>query len=86
MLCLTFVPGDRHVLAGLKSGALLIIDIATGDVLEEIQAHDKELWSVCLQPDQVHYNQSIVQLLLFFFNLEGLCNWWRRCNRQILAI
>lgn len=48
-----FVPGDRHVLAGLKDGRLLIIDISAGDVLEEIPAHTKgtELWSIILQTD-----------------------------------
>lgn len=47
------MPGDRHVLAGLKNGKLLIIDIAAGDILEEIPAHSAELWSICLEPDQV---------------------------------
>ncbi|KAH0818827.1 hypothetical protein GEV33_003964 [Tenebrio molitor] len=51
ILSTVFVPGDRHVLAGLKNGILLIIDIAAGDVLEEIPAHKEELWSICLQPD-----------------------------------
>lgn len=52
VLCTLFVPGDRHVLAGMKDGRLLIIDIAAGDILEEIQAHSgSELWSMCLQPD-----------------------------------
>ncbi|KAL1518271.1 hypothetical protein ABEB36_001916 [Hypothenemus hampei] len=46
-----FVPGDRHVLAGLNDGKLLIIDVASGDVLEEIQAHSKDLRSICLSPD-----------------------------------
>lgn len=48
-----FVPGDRHVLAGLKDGRLLIIDISAGDILEEIPAHaaGTELWSIVLQPD-----------------------------------
>ncbi|KAB0792110.1 hypothetical protein PPYR_14071 [Photinus pyralis] len=51
VLCTMFVPGDRHVLAGLKDGRLVIMDIAAGDVLEEIPAHSGELWSICLQPD-----------------------------------
>lgn len=51
VLSVVFVPGDRHVLVGLKSGALLIIDIAAGDILEEIPAHKTELWSVTLLPD-----------------------------------
>ncbi|KAJ8983271.1 hypothetical protein NQ317_007171 [Molorchus minor] len=51
VLSTIFVPGDRHVLAGLKNGKLIIIDIAAGDILEEIPAHTNELWSICLQPD-----------------------------------
>ncbi|KAI4471001.1 wd repeat containing protein 3 wdr3 [Holotrichia oblita] len=50
VLSLVFVPGDRHILAGLKSGTLLIIDISAGDILEEISAHSAELWSICQQP------------------------------------
>lgn len=50
-----FVPGDRHVLAGLKNGHLLIIDVAAGDILEDIPAHTGELWSICLQPDMVSF-------------------------------
>lgn len=53
VLSTIFLPGDRHVLAGLKNGMLLIIDIAAGDILEEIPAHSGELWSICLEPDQV---------------------------------
>lgn len=53
VLSITFIPGDRHVLAGLKDGTLLIIDISAGDVLEEIPAHTTELWSICLQPNMV---------------------------------
>ncbi|GJQ79396.1 hypothetical protein Trydic_g16255 [Trypoxylus dichotomus] len=51
VLSLIFIPGDRHVLAGLKNGTLLIIDIAAGDILEEIPAHTTELWSICLHPN-----------------------------------
>lgn len=46
-----FAPGDRHLMVGLKDGKMLIIDIASGDILEEIPAHSKELWSVTLYPD-----------------------------------
>jgi len=52
-LTITFVPGDRHLIVGLKNGKMLIIDIASGDILEEVSAHSKELWSVTLFPDLV---------------------------------
>lgn len=51
ILAVCFVPGDRHVLCGTKTGQLLIVDIGTGDVIEEIPAHKNELWSICLLPD-----------------------------------
>lgn len=60
VLSVTFVPGDRHVIAGLKDGKLLIIDVASGDILEEIPAHTKEVWSLCLQTDLVN------QILIFY--------------------
>lgn len=52
VLTACFVPGDRHIMVGLKNGHMLIVDIASGDVLEDIPAHDNELWSICLMPDQ----------------------------------
>jgi len=50
---LCFVPGDRHLLAGLKSGAILIVDIGTADILEEVPAHQSEVWDICVTPDSV---------------------------------
>lgn len=52
VLCSQFVPGDRYVLLGMKSGKLLIIDVGSADVVEEIPAHESELWSIALLPDQ----------------------------------
>lgn len=54
-----FVPGDRHVVTGHKDGKLLIIDIAAGDILEEIAAHKSEIWSICLSPDLVSFHTII---------------------------
>lgn len=51
--CLCVVPGDRHVLAGLEDGHLLVIDIAAGDIIERISAHLKHLKSINMLPDQV---------------------------------
>lgn len=53
ILSVCFVPGDRHALVGLKNGKMLIVDIAAGDILEEIEAHSKELWSITVLPDKV---------------------------------
>ncbi|KAH8358999.1 hypothetical protein KR093_003792 [Drosophila rubida] len=52
VLCSRFVPGDRYVLLGMKSGALLIVDVGAADIVEKIPAHESELWSIALLPDQ----------------------------------
>ncbi|XP_028846956.1 WD repeat-containing protein 3 [Denticeps clupeoides] len=51
-LCSLFVPGDRQVIVGTKSGKLQIFDLASGSLLETTDAHTGALWSMCLSPDQ----------------------------------
>jgi len=46
-----FAPGDRHALVGTKSGKIQIFDISSGDMTEEISAHDGEVWSLVAFPD-----------------------------------
>jgi U3 small nucleolar RNA-associated protein 12 len=49
-LCVTFLPGDTHFVVGTREGHLLIIDIASGDIVFfEENAHDKEIWSIDLK-------------------------------------
>lgn len=54
--CLCVLPGDRHILAGLEDGKLLVIDIAAGDIIESISAHQKDLKSIYMLPDEVIKN------------------------------
>lgn len=66
-LTVTFVPGDRHLIVGLKDGKMLIIDIASGDILEEVSAHSKELWSVTLFPDLVIFLKKDLLIEIIYF-------------------
>ncbi|XP_056145530.1 WD repeat-containing protein 3 [Lampris incognitus] len=47
-----FVPGDRQIILGTKSGKLQIFELASGSLLETVDAHNGALWSLCLAPDQ----------------------------------
>ncbi|XP_045442943.1 WD repeat-containing protein 3 isoform X3 [Pipistrellus kuhlii] len=51
-LCSFFVPGDRQVVIGTKTGRLQLYDLASGTLLETVDAHDGALWSMSLSPDQ----------------------------------
>ncbi|MED6290311.1 Dip2/Utp12 protein [Characodon lateralis] len=51
-LCSLFVPGDRQIILGTKSGKLQIFELASGSLLETVDAHSGAVWSLCLAPDQ----------------------------------
>uniref|UniRef100_A0A7M4DZ68 WD repeat domain 3 n=1 Tax=Crocodylus porosus TaxID=8502 RepID=A0A7M4DZ68_CROPO len=51
-LCSLFVPGDRQVIIGTKTGKLQLFDLASGGLLETLAAHDGAVWSISLSPDQ----------------------------------
>uniref|UniRef100_A0A3P8VK69 WD repeat-containing protein 3 n=1 Tax=Cynoglossus semilaevis TaxID=244447 RepID=A0A3P8VK69_CYNSE len=51
-LCSLFVPGDRQIILGTKTGKLQIFELASGSLLETVDAHNGALWSLCLAPDQ----------------------------------
>jgi U3 small nucleolar RNA-associated protein 12 len=42
-LCCAFAPGDRHLLVGTKEGRLQVVDLASGDLLWDYEAHTGEL-------------------------------------------
>ncbi len=53
VLTVCFAPGDRFVLAGLKNGSLLIIDLSSGEIVETVEAHEKELWRISTLPNKM---------------------------------
>lgn len=51
-LCSMFVPGERHVIVGTKTGKLQLFDISSGNLLESLDAHEDAVWSIALSPDK----------------------------------
>ncbi|GAA6013590.1 hypothetical protein JCM10207_004784 [Rhodosporidiobolus poonsookiae] len=50
-ICCTFLPGDRHIVVGTKSGELLLYDLSSSSLLETFSAHTGPLWSLHVRPD-----------------------------------
>ncbi|KAK6337946.1 hypothetical protein TWF696_001419 [Orbilia brochopaga] len=50
-LCCAFLPGDKIVVVGTKSGELELFDVASAVMIETVQAHEKEIWSLHVHPD-----------------------------------
>ena len=51
-LALAFCPGDRHLAAATKGGAVELYSLATGERTESVAAHTGEVWALVLAPDQ----------------------------------
>ncbi|KAH9943346.1 WD-repeat-containing protein [Epithele typhae] len=51
-ICSTFLPGDRQVAVGTKSGEILIYDIASSTLVDTLQAHSGTVWSIHVRPDE----------------------------------
>ena len=50
-LCSAFLPGDRIVVVGNRSGELELFDIASSTLLETIKAHEGPTWTLHVHPD-----------------------------------
>jgi U3 small nucleolar RNA-associated protein 12 len=50
-LCGVFVPGDRHVVVGTKSGHLEVWELGSATCIQNIEAHAGSIWSMDLRPD-----------------------------------
>ncbi|KAL1303644.1 hypothetical protein AAFC00_007001 [Neodothiora populina] len=50
-LCCTFLPGDKIVLLGTKTGELELYDIASSALIDKSQAHDGAIWTLQVHPD-----------------------------------
>ena len=52
-LCCAFLPGNRHVVIGTKTGELELYDTWSSTLLESIKAHDGAVWSLDIRPDKL---------------------------------
>jgi U3 small nucleolar RNA-associated protein 12 len=50
-LCCTFLPGDKIVLVGTKSGDLELYDIASSTLIQSFNAHEGAIWSLQVHPN-----------------------------------
>lgn len=50
-LCCAFLPGDKIVVVGTKSGELELFDVASAAMLETVKAHEGAIWSLQVHPD-----------------------------------
>lgn len=50
-LCCSFLPGDKIVLVGTKSGDVEVFDVASSTLIESVNAHEGAVWTMRVLPD-----------------------------------
>ncbi|PHH61496.1 hypothetical protein CDD81_343 [Ophiocordyceps australis] len=50
-LCCAFLPGDKVVVVGTKSGELQLFDVASASLIDSVSAHEGAVWSLDVHPD-----------------------------------
>ncbi|KAI1807157.1 WD40 repeat-like protein [Daldinia bambusicola] len=50
-LCCSFLPGDKLVVIGTKTGEIELFEVATGTLLDSVSAHEGAIWSLQVHPD-----------------------------------
>jgi U3 small nucleolar RNA-associated protein 12 len=50
-LCCSFLPGDKIVVVGTKTGELELFDVASAVMLDTVKAHEGAIWTLQVHPD-----------------------------------
>lgn len=50
-LCCSFLPGDKVVVVGTKSGELELFDVVSASLIDSVSAHEGAIWSLHVHPD-----------------------------------
>jgi U3 small nucleolar RNA-associated protein 12 len=67
-LCCAFLPGDKIVLVGTKSGELELYDIASSTLIQSFNAHDGSIWTLQVHPDGRSCATGAADKLVKFWN------------------
>ena len=69
-LCCSFLPGDKIVVVGTKSGELELFDVASSAMLDTVKAHEGAIWSLQVHPDGRSLVSGSADKTAKFWNFE----------------
>lgn len=69
-LCVAFLPGDKIVVVGTKSGELELFDVASAAMLDTIKAHEGAIWTLQVHPDGRSLASGSADKTAKFWNFE----------------
>ncbi|KAL6715739.1 beta transducin [Lecanora helva] len=69
-LCTAFLPGDKVVIVGTRTGELEIFDIASSALIDTVKAHEGPIWTLHVHPDGKSMATGSADKSAKFFNFE----------------
>jgi U3 small nucleolar RNA-associated protein 12 len=69
-LCVAFLPGDKIVVVGTKSGELELFDVASAAMLDTVKAHEGATWTLQVHPDGRSLVSGSADKTARFWNFE----------------
>ena len=69
-LCVAFLPGDKIVVVGTKSGELELYDVASAAMLDTVKAHEGAVWTLQVHPDGRSLASGSADKTSKFWNFE----------------
>jgi U3 small nucleolar RNA-associated protein 12 len=69
-LCVAFLPGDKIVVVGTKSGELELFDVASAAMLDTVKAHEGATWTLQVHPDGRSLVSGSADKTAKFWNFE----------------
>lgn len=69
-VCSTFLPGDRYIAVGTKSGEILIYDVASSSLIDTCKAHTGTVWAIHVRPDGEGLVSGSADKDVKFWNIE----------------
>ena len=69
-LCAAFLPGDKIVIVGNRTGELELFDISSSTLIESSKAHEGPIWTLHVHPDGRSMATGSADKTAKFFNFE----------------
>jgi U3 small nucleolar RNA-associated protein 12 len=69
-LCVAFLPGDKIVVVGTKTGDLELFDVASAAILDTVKAHEGAVWTLQVHPDGRSLVSGSADKTAKFWNFE----------------
>ena len=71
-ICIEFVPGNRQVIVGTKSGNLQLFDLVSSTLIKEVAAHDGCIYDIDISPSKTSFATAGGDSQVKFWDIEQI--------------